>query len=139
MDQVNLKFIERLNRTIKELLNKYLQSTGTKTITNVLSKIMKNYNNSYHKTIGMAPNEVNDDNKEQVYQNILKHAYIKKYDPIKVGDRVRVQLKRKSFDKGYKPKYSKQTYEVEKVDARYYYVKGLDRKYLRAFQKSWKC
>ena len=39
--------VERLNRTIKELLEKYLQATGTKTITNVLPKIIKNYNNSY--------------------------------------------------------------------------------------------
>lgn len=125
--------VERLNRTIKELLNKFLQSTNTKTITLVLPRIIKNYNNSYHKTIGMAPNEVNDDNKEEVYQNILEHANIKRYDPIKVGDKVRVQLKRKSFDKGYKPKWSKQIYEVEKIDGKYYIIKGLDRKYLRAF------
>ena len=32
--------VERLNRTLKELLYKYLQSTNTKTITNVLPKIL---------------------------------------------------------------------------------------------------
>ncbi len=45
------QMVERLNRTIKELLYKFLQSTGTKTITNVLPKIIQNYNNSYHSTI----------------------------------------------------------------------------------------
>jgi hypothetical protein len=133
--------VERLNRTLKELLNKYLQSTDTKTITNVLPKILRNYNSSYHKTIRMAPNEVNEKNKGEVYQNILEHASRKKYEELKVGDSVRVQLKRKSLDKGYKPRYSKQIYEIEKIDSvgdsqtntKYYHVKGLGRKYLRAF------
>src|SRR5690606_15641065 len=49
--------VERFNRTLKEMLFKYLQSTNSKTITNVLPKILDNYNNSYHKTIQMAPNE----------------------------------------------------------------------------------
>ena len=80
--------VERLNRTIKELLHKYLQATGTKTITNVLPKIMQNYNNSYHSTIQMAPNEVNESNQAQVYNNIAKKANIKLREPINVGDRV---------------------------------------------------
>src|SRR5437879_3187966 len=49
--------VERLNRTIKEMLYKYLQSTIQKR-SHVLPKILKNYNNSYHRIIGMAPNEV---------------------------------------------------------------------------------
>ena len=50
--------VERFNRTIKQMIHKYLQSTNTKTITNVLPRMLKNYNNSYHSTIEMAPNEV---------------------------------------------------------------------------------
>lgn len=125
--------VERLNRTLKELLSKYLQSTDTKTITNVLPKILHNYNSSYHKTIRMPPNDVNEKNQSEVYQNILEHARIKKHEKLNVGDKVRVQLKRKQHDKGYKPRYSKQLYEVEKIDGKYYHIKGLDRKYLRAF------
>ncbi len=91
--------VERLNRTIKEMLYKYLQSTGTKTITNVLPKIVKNYNNSYHTTIKMAPNEVNESNIDEVYHNILSKATIKIREPLNVGDRVRVQLKTEIFPK----------------------------------------
>ena len=125
--------VERLNRTIKELLYKYLQSTNTKTITTVLPKIISNYNNSYHSTIKMAPNEVNEHNIDNVYHNILERATIKIREPIKVGDKVRIQLKRKSFTKGYKAKSSKELYEVEAREGSYYIIKGLDRKYLRAF------
>ena len=125
--------VERLNRTIKELLEKYLQATGTKTITNVLPKIIKNYNNSYHTTIKMAPNEVNENNQAEVYNNILQKATIKLREPINVGDRVRVQLKSKTFQKGYKPKFSKEIYTVDSKEGKYYIINSLNRKYLRAF------
>ena len=122
--------VERLNRTIKELLEKYLQATGTKTITNVLPKIIKNYNNSYHT---MAPNEVNENNQVEVYNNILEKATIKLREPINVGDRVRIQLKSKIFQKGYKPKFSKERYTVDSKEGKYYIINELNRKYLRAF------
>jgi len=124
---------ERFNRTIKELMYKYLQSTNTKTITNVLPQILKNYNNSFHKTIGMAPNEVSAENRDEVYQNIRNKGYIKIREEIKPGDRVRVLLKRKGFEKGYKPKFSKTVYTVAAKDGKYYSITGLNRKYLRAF------
>lgn len=125
--------VERLNRTLKELLYKYLQSTETKTITNVLPKIVQNYNNSYHSTIRMAPNEVNESNQAQVYNNIVKRATIKIREPIHVGDKVRVQLKKKSFTKGYKPKFSKEVYTIDAKEGKYYMINALNRKYLRAF------
>lgn len=124
---------ERFNRTIKELLYKYLQSTNSKTITNVLPKILNNYNNSYHKTIGMAPNEVTEENVDQVYENILKKSVIKFREKIVPGDRVRVMLKKKSFEKGYQPKFSKEIYKVKAIEGKYYVIDGLQRKYLRAF------
>ena len=142
MDQNKVKHIttlrhasvaERFNRTLKELLYKYLQSTSSKTITNVLPKILKNYNNSYHKTIGMAPNDVNVDNLSEVWENIKKHS-VRHYRPLlNPGDKVRIQLKEKSFNKGYKPKFSKEIYTVDGKDGMYYRINGLNRLYLRAF------
>ena len=122
--------VERFNRT---LLEKYLQTTNTKTITNVLPKILENYNNSYHSTIKMAPNEVNENNQMEVFNNIVSRATIKLREPINVGDKVRVQLKRKTFQKGYKPKFSKEIYTVDAKEGRYYIINSLNRKYLRAF------
>lgn len=124
--------VERFNRTLKEQLAKYLQSTNSKTIINVLPKILDNYNNSYHVSIGMNPNEVNDTNKHIVQLNLYKHARMKIREEIKEGDKVRVKLKRKTFDKGYKPKYSKSIYKITSIEKPYYYVEGLQRGYLRA-------
>ena len=125
--------VERLNRTIKDMLAKYLQSTGTKTITNVLPLIMYNYNNSYHKTIKMKPVDVTFDNEEIVYDNILEVANVKNRPKIDVGDSVRVRIKERGFVKGYKPKFSKTIHTVIDKQGRYYIIDGLERKYMRAF------
>jgi NCAIR mutase (PurE)-related protein len=125
--------VERLNRTIKEMLAKYLQSTNTKTITNALPMILHNYNNSYHKTIKMKPVDVTFENEEVVYQNILNAATVKNRPKIDIGDDVRVRIKERGFVKGYKPKFSKTIHKVIEKQGRYYIIDGLDRKYMRAY------
>ena len=96
--------VERFNRTVKEMLHKYLQSTNSKTIVNVLPRIVRNYNRSYHSTIGMAPIEVNSKTEHIVQINLLKNLTPLPYVKMTVGDKVRVQVKPKSFVKGYRPK-----------------------------------
>jgi transposase InsO family protein len=86
-------FIERFNRTIKEMMDKYLQSKETKDIASVLDKLVDNYNDSKHSVIGMAPNQVNEDNMHIAQMNIIKHAKRNYKPPIYVGMSVRVKLK----------------------------------------------
>lgn len=124
--------VERFNRTIKEMMEKYLQSTSSKTITRVLPKLLKNYNNSYHSTIGMAPNDVKEDNMHIVQINLFKRLNTPSLKSLKVGDRVRVEIKPKSFVKGYKPKFSKKIYEVTEDGKGYYKTSKDDRKYFRS-------
>jgi transposase-like protein len=125
--------IERFNRTLKERINKYLQSTNSKTITNVLPKIIDSYNNTFHSTIGMTPNEVNDETKHIAQINIIRNATLRKVTPLKVGQKVRVQLKPKSFVKGYKPKFSSTIHTITGKDKFYYYVDdGTKRGYFRS-------
>lgn len=127
--------VERFNRTIKNMLSKYLQITRSKTISKVLPILIDNYNNSYHKTIRMTPNEVNDSNVHEVWHNIYSRAKIRKREEIKAGDKVRALLKEKAFAKKYKPLWSKQTYTITQRRGKYYYLDNLDRKYLRAHIK----
>lgn len=138
--QTHATIVERFNRSIKDLLNKYLQSTGSKTITNALPKLLNNYNNRYHRTIRMAPNEVSTKNQDAVLANITSAGTIKPRAEIKEGDRVRVLKKRKAFDKGYQPRWSSTIYTVGERQGRYYIIEGSDpnnelrsdRTYLRA-------
>ena len=124
--------VERFNRTIKEMIERYLQSTNTKTITTVLKKMLNNYNNSYHSSIGMAPNEVNEKTMHIAQINLVKHLNPIHAKPLKVGDKVRVQVKPKSFVKGYKPKYSKEIYTITVKGRGYYETSKDDREYSRS-------
>lgn len=127
-------FIEVFNRTIKEMIQKYLISTNTKTIVNILPKMIDNYNNSYHSVIEMNPNQVSDKNKGEVYVNIYRKSHIIEKEKIHVGDRVRVSnivratitgdADKKGFKKGYKPKFSKNVFDVEKIVGNKYFIEG---------------
>ena len=69
--------VERVNRTIKEMLYKYLQSTNSKTITNALPLIVNNYNNSVHNTTKKTPREAQKaENKDEVFKNIVGRATV---------------------------------------------------------------
>lgn len=125
-------FVERFNRTIKNMMSKYLQMTDSKTITNALPKLIKNYNTSFHSSIGMAPNDVNANNQIEVWENINQHSKQKKREKIEPGDKVRVLIKERAHDKKYKPRWSKEVYTVTKKSGSYYHMQGLHKKYLRA-------
>lgn len=126
--------VERFNRTLKEILNKYLEVSKTKTITTVLSKILNNYNNTVHSTIGMTPNEaLKKSHQFEAYMNIVSKSYTTKPKPqIKVGDQIRIMLKPKSTDKKYKPQYSDKIYTVSKVENGQIHIDGIKRTYLNA-------
>jgi hypothetical protein len=125
-------FVERFNRTLKEMLSKYLQATKTKTITNALPKVVSNYNSSYHRAIGMAPNEVNKDTEREAWLRMDDRAKKRHRVRVRVGDKVRVLQKKKAHDKGYKPQWTNAIHTVQKREGRYYVVNDMPRKYLRA-------
>ena len=106
---------ERFIRTIKELIFKHLESTGTQTIIHILPSILKNYNTSDHRTIGTTPEEAHKEkNENEVHANIAKHATTVVRPEIKPGDRVRVYEKPETFTKG---SYSHHWGEVAVVES----------------------
>ena len=133
--------IERFNRTLKELVYRFLKSSGSKDWNRFLPILIKNYNNSFHSTIKMSPSVAdNDENLSTVQLNIENSTRPSKLDKLKVGTNVRVMLTRKGFVKGYAPKFSDIVYtirSVEKSDGTgaptYYNINGAEeQKYLRA-------
>jgi hypothetical protein len=127
-------FIERFHRTLKRMLELYMDAVKSKTISKVLPTVLKNYNNSYHSTIEMTPNEVtlNKDNTAQAAENIVKHSSYKKRPKIEAGDTVKIKKKMKSFEKSYKVIYRAGEFVVDKVEKRgnavLFYVIGDTRK-----------
>jgi len=50
--------VERFNRTIKGMIMQYQAANNSHRYLDVLPKILKNYNNTYHTTIKSTPTEV---------------------------------------------------------------------------------
>ena len=75
-----------------------------------LDDILKEYNNTYHKTIKIKPINI----KDNTYINFEKEVNNK--DPkFKVGDYVRISKYKNIFAKGYMPNWSEEVFVVSKI------------------------
>jgi hypothetical protein len=86
--------VERFNRTLKTRMWKYFTENRTKVWVDILPALVRSYNNSTHRTIGMKPADVNEENKDEVWTRIYGYPLSSFPDPkFKVGDHVRVEIK----------------------------------------------
>ena len=98
--------IERFIRTLFGKIQRYLTHNNTKKFLDKLSLFERLYNHSYHRSIKMAPCEVNLSNQAEVYANLYPEKTINYSPPkFKVGDHVLVARKKKAFEKGYTTNY----------------------------------
>ena len=65
----------------------------------------------------MAPNKAKEGKHNmEVWLNINDKAkFSRKYPPLKRGDSVRVYIKKKSFTKGYEPRFTKEIYKILQI------------------------
>ncbi|CAB3992283.1 integrase core domain-containing [Paramuricea clavata] len=108
--------VERFNRTLKTRMWKYFTENRTKVWVVILPDLVRSYNNSTHRTIGMKPADVNEENKDEVWTRIYGYPLSSFPNPkFKVGDHVRVEIKHKTFEKGYEPNFDNEVYVVTAV------------------------
>ena len=92
--------IERFNRSLRELMMKEFVKNNNTVWYNILPKLLKIYNNKYHSTIKMKPIEINKSNEKYIKENIYTYDKTIKIPRFKIGDLVRISLKRRPiFDK----------------------------------------
>ena len=75
-----------------------------------LDDIVKEYNNTYHKTIKMKPINI----KDNTYINFEKEVN-NKDTKFKVGDYVRISKHKNIFAKGYMPNWSEEIFIICKI------------------------
>jgi hypothetical protein len=99
-DDIKAACVERFNRTIKTRLFRYLTARHTKRWVDVLDDFIQSYNKSFHRTIGMSPDDVTVENSQHVADRMypLKTDPRWKYD---IGDKVRISKYKNIFEKGY--------------------------------------
>lgn len=114
---VKAAIVERVIRTIKEKLWKYFHRNKTHRYVDVLQDVVNSYNNSVHRTIGMAPSNVTSENSYRVWIRMYKHLMNTKCTSpsLKQGDYVRVSREKGTFEKSYKFKWSLEIFKVKSI------------------------
>ncbi|XP_065223788.1 uncharacterized protein LOC135847968 [Planococcus citri] len=117
---VKAAVVERFNRTLKTRMWRYLHYTNAYRYIDVLNDLVDAYNSSYHRTIHMAPSNVNPGNILTVYHNTygnlsLTNRALYKKPKFKVGDYVRLVKGKGTFEKGYETNFTEEVFKVKKV------------------------
>jgi len=99
-DDIKAACVERYNRSLKTRMYRYFTAHHTNRWIDVLQSLVDSYNKSFHRTIGMAPNDVTSELSTQ----IAERMYPPKVLPIwkfQIGDLVRITRYKHVFVKGY--------------------------------------
>lgn len=103
--------VERLNRTLKERMWRKFTARGTYEWLTLLPKIVQEYNNSVHRTIGMKPKDVKRKHEKLILDRLQSKG--KYYKPkFNVGDKVRISKYKQVFKKGYLPNWTNEVFTV---------------------------
>ena len=109
--------VERLNRTIKNKLEKIFTASNNKNWIDVLDDVISAYNNSVHSSTKKRPNEVNENNRWEVFDAIAQRtqAQTKKQKVLSVGTRVRISREKGIFGRGYDKNWSEEEFSISQI------------------------
>jgi len=65
-EDIKASVVERFNRTLKTKMSRYFTYKNLPRYIDVLPRLIASYHASYHRSIGMSPNEVNANNEDHV-------------------------------------------------------------------------
>ena len=104
--------VERLIGTIKNRMERYLYKNKSKRWLDFLPQLIKNYNSTPHRTIGMPPNHVTDKNRDIVFKRMYPHIRDHIIPRLQTGNCVRILKQKGIFEKGYKANWTEQIYKI---------------------------
>lgn len=111
--------VERYNRTMKEKMYKYFTANNTRRYVDVLDSMVKIYNNTIHHSTKVTPVEASLKKNEGI---VMFNLYGKEMlssaataAKFKVGDKVRITVKKGVFEKGFTPRWTEEVFTISKV------------------------
>ena len=114
--ETKASIVERFQRTLKSRMWKYFTHNRTLRYVDVLPKLVEGYNHAYHRSIKRAPVSVTKENEPQVSEILFgKPRKLQKQTKIKVGDYVRINKTKRTFDKGYLPNWTQELFQISDV------------------------
>lgn len=115
--EMKASIVERLNRTLKEKMWREFTTRGNYRWLNILQKIVKEYNNASHRTIGMKPADVRHKHVRAILMRIKRRPTNRrlKVPKFKVDDVVRISKNKRVFTKGYLPNWTNEVFKIYAV------------------------
>ena len=114
-NETKASVVERFNRTLKGKMWKYFTANNTLKYIDVLQKLVRSYNHSRHRSIGMRPSDVNLKNESVVWERLYGDEANKLFKyKFSVGDQVRISKARRTFKKGYLPSWTEEVFTITK-------------------------
>jgi hypothetical protein len=120
--------VERFNRTLALRLQKIRIATNNKKWYTYLNTAVNNYNNTFHSTIKNTPASVfngKEFNEQEVHRVPVS---------FKVGDVVRIVVRKKTFQKGDMIQYSPQVYRIVEVKGNRFKLGGDSEKLYKDYE-----
>jgi len=65
-EDIKAAIVERFNRSLKTKMYRYFTFKNTSRYVDVLQSLIDSHNSTQHRSIGMSPDQVNKENKQQV-------------------------------------------------------------------------
>ena len=112
-NETKAQVVERVNRTHKQLMWRMFTTTSSYHYLDKLDCLVNgNYNQSIHRSIKMKPANVNESNEHAVWRTLYgKQSAPTKYK-FKVGDQVKISKHKRTFQKGYLPSWTEETFTI---------------------------
>lgn len=113
--ELKASIVERLNRTLKTRMWKLFTARGTYEWLSILPDVVKSYNNTKHRTIGMKPKDVKQKHVKDILARINRTPNQITKPKFIVGDSVRISKNKRVFTKGYLPNWTNELFKVYAV------------------------
>lgn len=110
--ELKASIVERLNRTLKTKMYKLFTARGSYEWVSILPEIVKSYNNTKHRTIGMKPKDVKQKHVKSILKRVNKINKSKRKPKYQLGDVVRISKNKRMFKKGYLPNWTNEVFKI---------------------------
>ena len=114
-------FVERFNRTLKNLMFRYMTFKETDRYIDVLPLLVSTYNNRKHRMIGMTPAQAEMPGQTYAIRRKQENYYSKakrtkpKYS---VGQTVRISKFKGHFDRGFTQQFQEEIFKIKSISTR---------------------
>ena len=106
---------ERVIQTVRNLLRKPVFEKGNANWLSELPSITKKYNNTFHHSIKMTPNQASKKSNEKLVYSNLQDGRVKQKPKYNIGQLVRTADIKKMFSKGDSTNWSYKLYTITEV------------------------